>query len=222
MTWTLHSPLRVRLHEGSVLPKMHARQVPRRQCTAVPQRRGPSGVAAHDVQHAGATSMPTGKDLCPARVEVGLRLNQRPMPFPHFSHPCSTDNIHGQRASGGLSGRSGEINLNMSRRRRDLQSVLLHLDMLMYGADQAALAELTSTVSRVPRLYHMFANANLINTLFLVDKRTSPMGGYVFRALSQHGLKHLLDDIEVIVNAPIGRTTFGDIIRHNRNKLMVH
>src|SRR6266851_1696843 len=77
MTWPLHSPLRVRLHEGSVLPKMHARQVPR--------RRGPSGVAAaHDVQHAGATSMPTGKDLCPARVEVGLRLNQRPDAIPTF------------------------------------------------------------------------------------------------------------------------------------------
>jgi hypothetical protein len=48
------------------------------------------------------------------------------------------------------------------------------------------------------------------------------MGGYIFRTLTKHGIAHQLDDIPTIRTAPIGKTTFGDIIRDNRNRLMVH
>ena len=48
------------------------------------------------------------------------------------------------------------------------------------------------------------------------------MGGAIFRVLSKHSLTHLLKDIRTIINTPVGRTNFGNIIRHNRNRLMVH
>ena len=48
------------------------------------------------------------------------------------------------------------------------------------------------------------------------------MGGAAYLLLSRHDLQHLLKPIRSILNHSIGNTTFGDFIRHERNKLMAH
>ncbi|MCK4593531.1 hypothetical protein KAU45_03450 [bacterium] len=69
---------------------------------------------------------------------------------------------------------------------------------------------------------NIFTILHLITTLFLVDKKKDKMGGFCYKALRKVGHEHLLDNICILINSKIGNTTFGDYIRHKRNKLTVH
>jgi hypothetical protein len=113
--------------------------------------------------------------------------------------------------------------MKVNHKQKDLQLVHDHLSMLMYCWDAGGLAIAGSvTRSLVPWRFYTFANYHLITTLFLVDKKQSEMGGAVYILLSRHHLHHLLDPIHSLLNRSIGKTTFGDFIRQQRNKLMVH
>jgi hypothetical protein len=57
---------------------------------------------------------------------------------------------------------------------------------------------------------------------YLIDKRHSPIGGVFYPALKKHGLEKLLDPIRRLMETPLGNTTFGEIIRVFRNKVIVH
>jgi hypothetical protein len=106
---------------------------------------------------------------------------------------------------------------------KDLEGLITDLSMLLYGWDASTRPGLfTPTSWSIADLYHMFAGTHLITSLFLVDKEESRMGGVVFRVLSRYDLEHWLEPIASILDSEIGKTTFGDVIRLNRNRLMTH
>ena len=57
---------------------------------------------------------------------------------------------------------------------------------------------------------------------FLIDRGSKPMGGAFYRALSAHGLEHLLQPVREVMDSPLGKTTFGEVVRVFRNKALVH
>lgn len=73
-------------------------------------------------------------------------------------------------------------------------------------------------------LYHGFAGLHLISTMFLTkdDGETGPRYGVFYRILKPMGLEYLLVPIWKIMDSRVGKTTFGEYIRHSRNKLCTH
>jgi len=65
-------------------------------------------------------------------------------------------------------------------------------------------------------LYHYLV------AFYLLDKNDRPMGGSFHRALAPHGLTHLLEPVQELMNTPLGGSTFGEVLRVFRNKVIVH
>ena len=108
--------------------------------------------------------------------------------------------------------------------KKTIELVIFHCRMFEYGFSQTYSPSLEAAgfADPIPRFYHMFAGMHLIFTMFLVDKADKRMGGYCYRVLEPMGVEGLLDKIGEIMDSPVGSTTFGDFIRHSRNKLTVH
>jgi hypothetical protein len=105
-----------------------------------------------------------------------------------------------------------------------LDLLIFHLSMLQYGMSLTFSRQLEelSNIGSVPRLYNTFALMHLITTIFLVDKRQLPMGGFAYRVLIRLRLAHLLEPIRKTMERKLGKTTLGDYLRRSRNKLAVH
>ncbi|MBN2378376.1 hypothetical protein JXM67_01040 [candidate division WOR-3 bacterium] len=122
-------------------------------------------------------------------------------------------------------GRKKELGMALSREDIErIELVIFHCRMLEYWFDQKSnpVLEMAGFEDPIARFYHNFAGLHLLATLLLVDRRQRPMGGFFYNVLEPIRLGDLLEPIRNIIDSPVGETTFGDFIRHNRNKLTVH
>lgn len=108
--------------------------------------------------------------------------------------------------------------------KENIELVIFHCKMFEYGFSQtySPTLEALGVADQIASFYHQFAGLHLISTMFLLDKGDKPMGGFCYRVLETMGLESLQDQIREILESPIGNTTFGDFVRHSRNKLTVH
>ena len=72
------------------------------------------------------------------------------------------------------------------------------------------------------KAFYMAAIYNYIAVFYLLDKGGDPIGGTFYKTLKLHGLEDVLDPIQSIVETPMGSTTFGELVRGFRNKIIVH
>jgi hypothetical protein len=102
--------------------------------------------------------------------------------------------------------------------------VVGHFHLLQYGMGQEFSPQLErmGITSPVAKLFNTFALMHLISTMFLLDKGGLPMGGFCYRTLAELGLANKLQPIRRTLESKVGKTTFGDFIRHQRNKLGTH
>ena len=70
--------------------------------------------------------------------------------------------------------------------------------------------------------FFMSAIYQQLSIFYLIDKKDKPMGGAFYPALKNIGYEHLLDPIKKLFDTPLGSTTFGEVIRVFRNKVIVH
>lgn len=72
------------------------------------------------------------------------------------------------------------------------------------------------------KAFFMCAIYQHLAVFYLIDRGSRNMGGAFYPALEIHHLEHLLDPIREVIEAPLGDTTFGEVIRVFRNKALVH
>ncbi len=72
------------------------------------------------------------------------------------------------------------------------------------------------------KAFYLSAIYNYIAVFYLLDRNERPMGGAFYPALERHGLQHLLTPINSILGQLMGATTFGEVVRVARNKVVVH
>jgi len=73
------------------------------------------------------------------------------------------------------------------------------------------------------KAFYMTAIYNHVTVFYLLDKKSrEPMGGAFYKALKPLGMADALDPIRAIIETNIGSTTFGEIVRVFRNKVIVH
>jgi len=72
------------------------------------------------------------------------------------------------------------------------------------------------------KAFYLSAIYNYIAAFYLLDAKKGSMGGTFHEALKRHNLSHLLDPIVRLLREPMGRTTFGEVVRVVRNKAVVH
>jgi|GEM_PF-2539675 len=65
-------------------------------------------------------------------------------------------------------------------------------------------------------IYHFIA------VFYLIDKGKNEMGGSLYKALRAHDLQHLLGRVRETMEAPLGETNFGEVVRIFRNKILAH
>lgn len=74
-----------------------------------------------------------------------------------------------------------------------------------------------------PKAFYLSALYNYVAVFYLLDKqKDKPMGGAFYPALERHGFQDLLDPIQALLSQPMGTTTFGEVVRIVRNKVVVH
>ena len=61
-----------------------------------------------------------------------------------------------------------------------------------------------------------------IAVMFLLDKKDKKMGGSIYLTLREMKLERNLKEINDVLNQPLGKTTFGEIVRQFRNNFIVH
>ncbi len=105
-----------------------------------------------------------------------------------------------------------------------LRQVLVHCDMLLYNMRFEYNPELVALglEDPIPLLLNQFTFMHLFTTMFVVDNRRKRLGGACYELLEPLGLASLLDEIEAILECPVGQTTFGRYVKTYRNKLAVH
>lgn len=105
-----------------------------------------------------------------------------------------------------------------------LELVAVHCRMLQYGMSLSfsTTLEHLGVVSKVPRLYNIFALMHLVVTMFLVDGENGSRGGACYRLLHPLGLEKWLKPIDRIMQRKVGATTLGRYLRVSRNKLATH
>jgi len=72
------------------------------------------------------------------------------------------------------------------------------------------------------KAFFMSAIYQHLAVFYLIDRGSKPMGGSFYPILNLHNLDHLLDPICDLLETPFGNTTFGEILRVFRNKVIVH
>ncbi len=72
------------------------------------------------------------------------------------------------------------------------------------------------------KAFYLSSIYNHIAVFYLLDRGSKPMGGAFYPALASHGLQHLLAPVGCILDESMGTTTFGEIVRVVRNKVVVH
>ena len=73
------------------------------------------------------------------------------------------------------------------------------------------------------KAFYLIAIYNYIAAFFLLDRPDgAPLGGAMSRAFESLKCVDLLDPIQKVVDTRIGGTTFGEIVRVFRNKVIVH
>lgn len=70
--------------------------------------------------------------------------------------------------------------------------------------------------------FYLTAIYQHIAIFYLLDRGKKEMGGAFFHALVPHGLGPLLDAVREILATRLGQTTFGEIVRTFRNRVIVH
>jgi hypothetical protein len=74
-----------------------------------------------------------------------------------------------------------------------------------------------------PTAFYMSAIYQHIAVFYLLDKgQQDAMGGTFYKALKTIGQERLLEPIQEVLDTPIGSTTFGELVRAFRNKVIVH
>jgi len=72
------------------------------------------------------------------------------------------------------------------------------------------------------RVFYLNSIYNYIAVFYLLDKGNDPMGGALYKLLKPFGWEDTLHEINLLLNASLGKTTFGEIIKTFRNKAIVH
>lgn len=72
------------------------------------------------------------------------------------------------------------------------------------------------------KAFFMCAIYQHLAVFYLIDRGSRPMGGAFYPALKAHDQEHLLDPIREVLETPLGDTTFGEVLRVFRNKVLVH
>lgn len=70
--------------------------------------------------------------------------------------------------------------------------------------------------------YTTFANIHLAYTMFLVDKKEKPIGGFIYPILASIEKADLLHDVRMVLGKELNGMPFEDFIRKYRNKLATH
>jgi hypothetical protein len=100
-----------------------------------------------------------------------------------------------------------------------LRRALFFCQMFNYGFGRAGIWAVHDPIAHG---FITFADAHLLFTMFLVDKRDNPIGGFIYPTLKEIGKAHWLDDTVRILNESIGPASFEDYLRKWRNKLATH
>jgi hypothetical protein len=103
--------------------------------------------------------------------------------------------------------------------KEELERVLFFCQMFNYGFGPAGLWTVNNSIARG---YNTFACIHLVYTMFIVDKKDKPIGGFIYPILSQLKKQNLLDQVEKILGEQVRSTTFEDYLRKYRNKLATH
>jgi len=91
--------------------------------------------------------------------------------------------------------------------------------MFRYGFGPAGLCTINDPVARG---YNTFADIHLVFTMFLVDKKDKPIGGFIYPVLDRVGKAALLDDVKAVLGKKVAGTTFEQYLRAYRNRLATH
>jgi hypothetical protein len=100
---------------------------------------------------------------------------------------------------------------------------LVHtLKQVLFGFDQLDALDDHVVDGSPAKAFYLNSLYNYFAMLFLLDKKDRQMGGTAYHALQRHGLCHLLDPVKILLDEPIGHTSFGEIVRLFRNSAFVH
>lgn len=100
-----------------------------------------------------------------------------------------------------------------------LRRALFFCQMFNFGFGRAGIWGIKDPIAEG---FTTFADAHLLFTMFLVDKNTSPIGGFIYPILQEAGKAHWLDEIIRILSEPVGLIRFEEYLRKWRNKLATH
>ena len=109
----------------------------------------------------------------------------------------------------------------------DLQRTLVFLihsvKQFLFGFEKLIEAADECEDGSAAKAFYMTSFYNYVSVFYLLDKKAGDLhGGTIYKALHPHGLDGHLTPITNILTRPIGSTTFGEIVRTVRNKMIVH
>jgi len=100
-----------------------------------------------------------------------------------------------------------------------IEMLIRHCKMFLYG--NSVNPEII--VNQVAEDFFHFALLHLTSTMFLIkDPDQEQKCGVFHRILDPIGESGLLDEIDKILQSPVGNTNLGEFIRRRRNKLATH
>ena len=100
-----------------------------------------------------------------------------------------------------------------------LHRALFFCQMFAFGFGPAGIWGIKNPIAHG---FTTFADAHLLATMFLTDKGTHPIGGFIYPILRDAGKAHWLDEVIRILNEPVGEVCFEEYLRKWRNKLATH
>lgn len=104
-----------------------------------------------------------------------------------------------------------------------LITLVATLHSFCYGAERLDEASFVTGPDSTPVRFYINSIYHYIAALYLLDRRSDPLGGMVYKALQPMGLDHLLDPVKSVLDEPMeGGYAFGETVRRIRNKFMVH
>lgn len=104
-----------------------------------------------------------------------------------------------------------------------LMTLISNLKIFCYGCERLNEAAEQTRPDSSPVRFYLNSIYHLISSFYLLDKKDMDLlGGMVYKSLHKTGLDKLLSPIIRLIEAPLGGTTFGEVIRRIRNRTLVH
>ncbi len=109
--------------------------------------------------------------------------------------------------------------MNSDNIQDQLERIYFFCQMFNYGFGRSGLWTINDPIAYG---YNTFANIHLLSTMFLVDKRDKPIGGFVYPILASIKKEGFLDNVQSVFTKEVKGTSFEEYLRKYRNKLATH